>query len=77
MAQARKLLSIQKDQEVPSADGSLVLVQNVLPKGSPPPPPSSPLVEGHAVAINGRLFTVEVARADRFLESVPSPSIGH
>ncbi|KAF7146812.1 hypothetical protein RHSIM_Rhsim04G0027000 [Rhododendron simsii] len=70
-AEARVLLS--KEKEVPSMEDNLIL--SALPKGTTPR--SSPSYKGHAMAINERLYVLPIPHADRVLQAVPSPGVGH
>ncbi|KAL7186187.1 hypothetical protein ACSBR2_028023 [Camellia fascicularis] len=68
--EARKLLSVE-EKKVPSQLEDN-LVPSALPKGSTAPP-SSPSGKGHAMLPFPRSLT----GVDQFLESVPSPGVGH
>ncbi|KAJ8633408.1 hypothetical protein MRB53_026744 [Persea americana] len=68
---ARKLLGQSK--VLPSQEASLFLV--ALPKGTVPP--SAPSKRNHEMTVDQRLFASHVTTGDRFLQSVPSPGVGH
>ncbi|XP_010242152.1 PREDICTED: uncharacterized protein LOC104586566 [Nelumbo nucifera] len=72
--EARKLLKMESKKKVPAAlRDSLVL--SALPKGAVPP--SAPSDKGHSVIVDQKLFSMHLPKADRSLQSVPSPGVGH
>ncbi|RWR86463.1 precursor of CEP14 [Cinnamomum micranthum f. kanehirae] len=68
---ARKLLVQSK--VLPSQKASLFLA--ALPKGTVYP--SAPSKRSHEMTVDQRLFASHVNTRDRFLQSVPSPGVGH
>ncbi|XP_010460707.1 PREDICTED: uncharacterized protein LOC104741521 [Camelina sativa] len=81
---SRKLLEIKKQENLTVREEDKSHVPHVtktstltaLPKGKIPNS-STPSKRGHAEVYSGKLRSRHLSTVDRFLQSVPSPGVGH
>ncbi|KAK2638723.1 hypothetical protein Ddye_026518 [Dipteronia dyeriana] len=76
--EGRKVLNMENTKDRPNVPVHNLVPSHVLQNGPTPTPTPSPSSKSVQMAQNGRiLVTLHNAAIDRFMESVPSPGIGH